>query len=219
MRYCLAITIFTSLAIGEAKAETHCQNKQEISAILPYVEGGNVKATACEGNNDGDGDIRIDLLIDGERKETLVARYARSAYVLRLDTSIRFDEGGSQGLGVSTGQGKDGAGMYYWKIPKRWSPAVDLGDAPSLVPDRFRQGKFSALVTSSGQFQSIRYFYEVVHRRLFATSAVGFAVSENEKYLATSMIRSPEGRFVEIGLKELSADVANKCMNGEVACW
>jgi hypothetical protein len=219
MRYWLAITILAFLAVGGANADTQCKNRQEIGATLPYVNDGNVIAIACEGENDSDGDIRIDILIRGKRKETLVAKYVRSAYVLRLDTSIKIDEDGSQGLGVSTGQGKDGTGMHYWKISKRGAPAVDLGDAPSVAPDRFRHGNFSALVTSSGKFQSIRYFYEVVRRHLFATSAVGFAVSANGTHLATSMIRSPEGRFMEIGVKELSAEAANQCMSGEIACW
>lgn len=219
MRYCLAIIILAFLTIDGANADTQCENKQKIDAALPYVKNGSVIAVACEGKDDDGGDIRIDILIDGERKETLATKYVRSAYALRLDTSIRFDEGGSQGLGVSTGQGKDGTGMHYWKISKRGAPAVDLGDAPSLVPDRFRHGNFSALVTSSGKFQSIRYFYEVVRRHLFATSAVGFAVSANGTHLATSMIRSPEGHFIETGAKELSAEAANKCMNGEIACW
>jgi hypothetical protein len=220
MRYCLAIIILAFLTVDGANAGTQCKNKQRIGATLPYVKDGSVIAIACEDKDDGGGgDIRIDILIDGKRKETLATKYVRSAYALRLDTSIRFDEGGSQGLGVSTGQGKDGTGMHYWKISKRGDPAVDLGDAPSLVPDRFRHGNFSALVTSSGKFQSIRYFYEVVRHHLFATSAVGFAVSANETHLATSMIRSPEGHFIEIGVKDLSAEAANKCMNGEIACW
>lgn len=77
-------------------ANTQCENRQEIDAKLPDIYNGSAKAIACEGRGAGDdGVVYIYVLIDGKRKETLQAKHLRPAYVLRLDTSIRFDEEGS----------------------------------------------------------------------------------------------------------------------------
>ncbi|WP_207002501.1 hypothetical protein [Trinickia mobilis] len=202
----------------QADAMAECNEQQEAGADLPIAGRGSVHAIACS-TSDGIGTIEIDVVRREKTKATLQTTYESPAYVLTLDTTIAFDAGASQGVGVSTGRGRDGTGMHYWKIPTTGESIVDLGDAPSLQPDKFMRGVFSTLVSSAGQYQSIRYFYEVKGDRLVPTKAVGFYAKSPQTFVATLMDLLPSGEAVPTRQRTLSVENANRCMNGKISCW
>lgn len=199
-------------------ANADCPDQQQISLSLPDMGNVTVRAKACS-KSETTGQISIEVSTDREPESTLQTDYESSAYVLALNTSIRFDDGQSQGLGVATGRGRDGTGMHYWKIPQRGKPIVDLGEAPALQRDRFVRGAFSTLVSSSGKYQSIRYFYEVKNDRLTPTSAVGFRMVNSRAYAARFIHLSSSGNSTHGRQKILSLERATACMNGRVSCW
>ncbi|TAL94232.1 MAG: hypothetical protein EPN73_17885 [Paraburkholderia sp.] len=199
-------------------ASAECADQQQANANLTGLNGVSVRAVACS-ESDTSGDVSIDVFLDRKRPTTLHTDYESPAYVLTLDTSITFDDDKSQGLGVSTGKGRDGTGMHYWKVPRTGVPIIDLGDAPALEPDRFMHGAFSTLVSSTGMYQSIRYFYEIKHDRLVATQAVGFSPVNARSYAVTLMEITYSGESVAKQKRTLSIERANLCMNGKIACW
>jgi len=218
MRRHLTITCLLLFLFVHTTASAECTDQQQANTNFTGLNEVSVRAVACS-QSDTAGDVSIDVFLDGKRQTTLHTDYESPAYVLTLDTSITFDDGESQGLGVSTGKGRDGTGMHYWKIPRTGVPIIDLGDAPALEPDRFIHGAFSTLVSSAGIYQSIRYFYEVKHDRLVATQAVGFSQSNSSSYTATLMEITYSGEGVAKQKRTLSIGRANLCMNGKIACW
>ncbi|MFM0730009.1 hypothetical protein PQQ52_05865 [Paraburkholderia sediminicola] len=219
-RFMRHLTIACSLAFLaiHAKADAGCVDQQKADGNLPGLTNATVRAIACN-QSDMNGDISIDVYLNGKHATTLRTSYESPAYVLSLDTSIRFGEGTTQGLGVSTGKGRDGTGMHYWKIPKTGAPTVDLGDAPTLEPDDFMPGTFSTLVSSTGKYQAVRYFYEIKHDRLVVTKAVGFSLSNPQTYVSTLMAVALSGESVIKRRRTLSVEKANMCMAGKIACW
>jgi hypothetical protein len=196
--------VFLVFLTSVTAAHAACDDRQEVSAILPAMHEGSVTAVACANVGEDGGSVRVDVLADGKLAKTLLTKYAPSAYVLALDTAIRFDNGTSQGLGVATGEGRDGNGMHYWKISSNGSLAVDLGDAPELKPDRFMHGAFSALVSTMGAYQSYRYFYRIERDRLRLVRAVGFKVANFGISRATLMNVTGESKFIKIRSTALS---------------
>ncbi|MFM0267797.1 hypothetical protein [Paraburkholderia sediminicola] len=217
MRY---LTIACSLAFVtvHTRAEAECVDQQQADGNFRDLTNATVHAIACK-QSDMTGDISIDVYFNGKQKTKLRTSYESPAYVLSLDMSIKFDEGTTQGLGVSTGKGRDGTGMHYWKIPKTGAPIVDLGDAPTLEPDAFMRGAFSTLVSSTGKYQSVRYFYEIKQDRIVVTKAVGFSLSNPRTYVSTLMAVAPSGESVVQRRRTLSVEKANSCMAGKIACW
>ncbi|WP_175940200.1 hypothetical protein [Caballeronia sp. BCC1704] len=143
----------------------------------------------------------------GGRREARSAQiiYRNPAYELSIDTSIDFDNGKSQGVGVSTGEGRDANGMHYWKILANGRTMLDLGDAPALSNDRFMKGYFSTLISGSGQYQAYRYFYTISDNRLVLGRAIGFKWNDDATGAAVSMEVAPDGNFVELGQKTLNS--------------
>lgn len=218
MRHHLTIAYSLAFLAIYAKAEAKCVDQQRADGNLPGLTNATIRAVACN-QSDMTGDISIDVYLNRKHATTLRTSYESPAFVLSLDTSIRFDEGTTQGLGVSTGKGRDGIGMHYWKIPKTGAPIVDLGDAPTLEPDDFMPGAFSTLVSSTGKYQSVRYFYEIKRDRLVVTNAVGFSMSNPRTYISTLMVVAPSGESVVKRRRTLSIEKANMCMAGKIACW
>lgn len=218
MRRRLILITILAFLVGRTDAAQECNDEQQADASLSEVPGGSVHATACS-QSDTAGTITIDVSRGDRQIARLTTEYESSAYVLALDTSVSFDSGATQGLGVSTGKGRDSTGMHYWKIPKTNEPIVDLGDAPNLSPDRFMRGTFSTLVTSSGRYQSIRYFYEVKHDHLVLAKAVGFEMKDSGNFVATLMNVLPGGELVDVRKRKIPVKTANQCMNGKLTCW
>ncbi|MFM0229736.1 hypothetical protein [Paraburkholderia sediminicola] len=214
------LTIICSLVFAaiHTKAEAVCVDQQQADGNLRGMSNATVHAVACS-RSAITGDISVDVYVSGRRGTTLRTSYESPAYVLSLDTSIRFDEGTTQGLGVSTGRGRDGTGMHYWKIPQTGGPIVDLGDASTLEPDDFIRDSFSTFVSSTGKYESVRYFYEIKHDRLVVTKAVGFSMSNPRTYVSTLMVIAPSGESVVKRWRALSVEKANMCMAGKMACW
>jgi hypothetical protein len=196
-----------------------CDSPQELSEILPAIHKGIVTAATCGDGGDDGGSIKVRILADGKLVNTLFTRYESSAYVLTLDTTLRFGESRNQGLGVATGAGRDGNGMHYWRLSKNGHSAVDLGDAPGLTSDQFMRGTFSTLVSTTGVYQSYRYFYQVKRGRLTLTKAVGFKVDKVGRNQAVLMDVTLENKFIKVKSVFLSAEKALMCQDGKIACW
>jgi hypothetical protein len=219
MRRLLIFILLVTCSIGCQSVESKCNDEQHAIAKLPKIKNGLVKATSCE-NPDGDGGtVRIEIIVDGKRRFSAMTTYAPSAYVLSLDTAIKFDNGASQGLGVATAAGRDATGMHYWKISNRGKTAIDLGEAPSLARDRFMDDAFSTLISSSGEYQSFRYFYIIKGGRLSLDRAIGFNALDSSYYEATLMDVLDSGEMRIVGRKKISAEQANFCMNGVATCF
>lgn len=113
MRFCFVIIFLLVGLANVTVAHAACDDRQEVRAILPAMHEGSVTAVACANDGEDGGSVKVKILAAGKLANTLFTNYAPSAYVLALDTSIRFDEGTSQGLGVATSAGRDGNGMHY----------------------------------------------------------------------------------------------------------
>ncbi|MGV2287920.1 hypothetical protein AAHK20_04340 [Trinickia sp. YCB016] len=204
--------------IDQGNAVEQCTERQVVTANLPNIVDGQARAIAC-GDSDNTGVISISIVVNGKEREELRASYDGSAYVLVLDTAIKFGEGNSQGLGVSTGKGRDGNGMHYWKISSTRVSVVDLGEAPELQPDKFVRGAYSALVSSTGTYRATRYFYELRGGRLIPTKAVGFSDVDDKTVTAVMMDLLPSNETVTKRRRTMSIRRATSCMNGESSCW
>jgi hypothetical protein len=197
------------------EALSQCLDKQRVTTHLPEIRAGIVEATSCGNSNGEGGKIRVDLLVDGEKQASATIAYVSSAYALSLDTTIKFN---GQGLGVATGKGRDATGMHYWKITKNGKSMLDLGEAPSLTPDQFRKGFFSALVSSTGDYQSIRYYYTIESKKLRAKMAITFSPIDENFYIVSLMDISASGSMRPRKTIRISAKEADLCMTGKKQC-
>jgi hypothetical protein len=209
--------VFSGLAATTGEAA--CLDKQSKEVLLPKISNGTSVITACS-NGERGGTISVDVLVADEKRASTTTVYADSAYQISVDTLIDFDDGKSQGLGVSTGEGRDGNGMHYWKIPIHGYPIQDLGDAPILKKDNFMRGFFSTLISSIGQYQSFRYFYKIKNGKLVLKRAIGFSsIDGSPSIVATSMSVDDGQNFSKIRRKTLTVRKATRCQNGEISCW
>lgn len=216
MRRSLIALIFLLFA-STATTAAECADGQVAKADFPHLRGGSTHAAACPAS-DISGTVSIEVFVDGEVKTKMKTQYDSPAYILSLDTDIRFDGGSTQGLGVSVGNGRDGTGMHYWKISPSGS-AIDLGDAPALMSDKFVPDTYSTLVTSSGRYESVRYFYKVKNNHLVATRLVGFYAKNQHIYVAELSEILSSGQTNVISRKMLSGEKMISCQAGKSACW
>ncbi|MDR5765937.1 MULTISPECIES: hypothetical protein [unclassified Caballeronia] len=191
---------------------------QRANLSLSKVSNGRVLVEACP-DDEGGGTITLTVLVGAEKRAWTRTVYADSAYQLSLDSLIDFDNGISQGLGVTTGEGRDANGMHYWKISKDGRSITDLGSAPLLAKDRFMQGYFSGLTSSSGEFQAIRYFYRVKGERLDLHRAIGFKWNDDSTGIAVSMEIQSEEAMNAIRERALSNTEIEQCQRGSINCW
>ncbi|WP_152530581.1 hypothetical protein [Paraburkholderia dilworthii] len=214
MRCNLAILLFLLLASQASTAE-ECSDAQRAEAQLPKFFGSTLHATSCPAS-DNDGTIVMTVSLHG-LKTTVETRCESNAYVLKLDTTISFDAGSTPGIGVSTGRGRDGTGMHYWKVTPTDS-VIDIGEAPELVQDKFIPNTYSTLITGSGRYQSMRYFYEIRNNHLVATRLVGFYQKNRHTYGADFAKISPSGGIILLRQKTLSEEKASLCQIGRAVC-
>ncbi|WOD15825.1 hypothetical protein [Paraburkholderia kirstenboschensis] len=193
-----------------------CSDGQTAEARLPESVGGTLSAKSCPAS-DNDGNITVTVFLKGV-ETTVQTKYESNAYVLRLDTNIRFDAGSPVGIGVSTGKGRDGTGMHYWKMLPTGT-LIDLGEAPELVRDKFIPNAYSTLISGTGRYQSTRYFYEVRNNHLVPTRLVGFHPKDRDTYVAELVKISPSGRTVLLSRKTLPAKMVDPCQTGKTICW
>ncbi|WP_143746437.1 hypothetical protein [Caballeronia catudaia] len=192
---------------------------QNGKAVLPRIANGFAIVTSCATADERGGNIHVDVFVSKSKRASVNAPYADSAYSLSIDNSIDFDGGKSQGLGVSTGAGRDGDGMHYWKISKNGRLIQDLGDAPRLRNDKFMKGYLSGLVSSGGEYQSFRYFYQVDHGRLVVKRAMGFNSTDSSSVNVTSMSVRNGQDFITERKTVLTEERAQQCQNGDINCW
>jgi hypothetical protein len=193
--------------------------KQSETVLLPRISNGTLVATACSTSEEG-GTISVGVFVGKEKRVSATAAYADSAYQILVDTVIDFDDGKSQGFGVSTGEGRDGNDMHYWKISTNGFSIQDLGDAPALKNDKFMRGFFSTLSSSSGQYQSFRYFYKVQNGKLVLKRAIGFNSNEGSASISATSMSIDNGQdFSKIRQRTLTLKDATRCQNGEISCW
>lgn len=175
-------------------------------------------AKACSDQDENGGNIYVKIAINERNETQATLRYDQEGYSLSLDTDIYFENPRMQGVGVSTGGGRDGHGMNYWAINNS-AEVIDLGDAPFLKRDYFLKDSYSALVTSSGSpYQSILYFYGIRGGKLSPTQTVGFQ-SGAQGNIASLLAILPGNKFKVEGTKRLSRKEYGACKNGEIACW
>jgi hypothetical protein len=196
-----------------------CVDQQVAAATVSTTKGAiEVEAVACS-RSDATGNVAVSVYFDQVHVETFHINYESTAYVLALDTTIKFDCELVQGLGIRTGKGRDGTGMHCWKIPAAGFPIVDLGDAPELIRDRFMPNAYSTLISSTGEYYAIRYFYEIENNRLVPARSVGFAMEKPKVFTATLEDLKPSGEKIVKGRRTLSERSAERCMNGSTSCW
>jgi hypothetical protein len=199
--------------------EAACLDKQSETVLLPRISNGTLVVTACSTSEEG-GTISVGVFVGKEKRVSATTAYADSAYQILVDTVIDFDDGKSQGFGVSTGEGRDGSGMHYWKISTNGFSIQDLGDAPALKNDKFMRGFFSTLSSSSGQYQSFRYFYKVQNGKLVLKRAIGFNSNEGSASISATSMSIDNGQdFSKIRQRTLTLKDATRCQNGEISCW
>ncbi|MEM5367068.1 hypothetical protein V4C53_13635 [Paraburkholderia azotifigens] len=211
---CLFACGVVALISGTAYASCE-KNEQTAHASLPSVNG-QVLAQACDDPDDEGGDIYLTFELGAKEKRNAHLKYEIASYVLELDTKIKFENGTAQGVGISTGGGRDGNGMHYWMVRKT-GVLIDLGDAPALSINPFEANSFSALVTSSNSpYQSILYFYQVKKDKLIATKAVGFIPKGN---VVRSLSVLPDGQFQVLRARRLSQKQYLSCQDAKTRCW
>jgi hypothetical protein len=206
----LVFTVFVKLAWAD------CANGQSVNSNLYLSKDINISARSCGDDEDG-GVVYMTITIDGSSKKTADFKYTSQAYVLSLRTDIYFE--GNQGIGVSTGAGRDGDGMHYWMLAEPGYDLVDLGDAPNIQVDQFSGNSYSALVSSDGsKYQSIRYFYSVVNNKIVPEKAIGFNF-DGGGYNVTLMSVNANGDFDVRYSKGVSRREYISCQNGKIDCW
>ncbi|MEX3937453.1 hypothetical protein AB4Y32_37965 [Paraburkholderia phymatum] len=131
---------------------------------------------------------------------------------------MTFDGQTNQGLGVATGKGRDATGMHYWKVTKNGKSMLDLGEAPGLTSDRFRKGFFSALVSSTGNYQPILYYYAVECDTLRAKTAITFSPIDENFYIVNLMDISASGSMRRRKTTQISTKEGDLCMTGKKQC-
>jgi hypothetical protein len=218
MRCGLKALIAFVLVTMHVFAEAKCLDGQIERTILQNPSGAIVEGVAC-GTSETTGEVAITLLVNEERRAVAHTTYESNAYVLAIDTAIRFGNDNEQGLGVSTGKGRAGNGMHYWKIPKTSMQLIDLGEAPALTRDRLLKNTYSALLSSSGDYQSVRYFYEVRNNALVLIKAIGFSMPNSKSFIATDMRFGKNGQTILHGKRKLSPTQGAACMDGKIKCW
>lgn len=199
-------------------AEAKCLDGQIERTILQNPSGAIVEAVVC-GTSETTGTVAITFSINGNKMAVVHTTYESNAYVPSMDTSIRFGKNNEQGIGVSTGKGRDGSDMHYWKIADDSKQLIDLGETPALTRDRHSKETYSGLVTSSGEHQSVRYVYEIKNNTLVAVKAVGFSTPNPNYFTITIMRFDKDGRVIVDGKRNLSLARGLSCMKGNTKCW
>lgn len=193
-----------------------CFDLQSVQAKLPSDRKGYVTVTSCSQSQSG-GTGYLNVKTAGKPVQTGTFKYDPTAYVLSIETNILFN--GNQGIGVSTGGGRDGNGVHYWMLTKPDDRLIDLGDFPMLQQDPFTENSYSALVSSSGRdYQSIRYFYSIRNDELVQTMAVGFN-SDGNTYVAFLMDVAPDGSLKARHARKMSSTGYRFCQDGKITCW
>lgn len=218
MRRDMKLLTLSILLVIHLTAKAECSDEQIAKATLSSLSLSAVEAVACS-TSETTGEVAITLLVNKERRAVAHTTYESTAYVLAIDTAIRFGNDNEQGLGVSTGKGRAGNGMHYWKIPKNSMQFIDLGEAPALTRDRLLKNTYSALLSSSGEYQSVRYFYEVRNNALVEVKAIGFSMPNSKSIIATDMRIGRDGRTILHGKRKLSPTQGAACMDGKIKCW
>lgn len=218
MRRNLRLVIALIFLTINLTAQAECKNAQIEHAILQRPSGGAVEAVACS-TSETTGDVTVTFLLNGNRMAAERTTYESDAYVLSIDTTNRFGKTNEQGVGVSTGRDRDGNGMHYWKIADNGMRLIDLGEAPILTRDRHFKETYSALASSSGDYQSVRYFYEIRDNAFVAVKAIGFSTPNPNQFLATSMLFGKDGHVIIVRKRRLLLANGISCMNGNIKCW
>ncbi|WP_233866503.1 hypothetical protein [Paraburkholderia adhaesiva] len=169
------------------------------------------------GKDQDRGIVYLNIVINGAAAKTANFEYASQAYSLSIQTDISFN--GNQGIGVSTGAGRNGDGMHYWMLTKPQGDLIDLGDAPALQQSPFADNSYSALMSSTDpRYQSIRYFYTLKDEKITPTTAVGFN-SDGINYVVTIMSVDADGQFKVKHTRHVSSKNYVSCQNGKILCW
>lgn len=193
---------------------------EETARAMPKNIPVTVMATSC-GQQGGRGNIALKVYLKKKLVQTLFATFESPAYVLSLDTEIDLDGDKIFDLAVSTGKGRGGDGMHYWRYDQASNRYMDLGEAPMLThPIGGAKNELTALVSSSGELQSIRYVYHVVGNKLTQTAALGFIPLENsDEYYVVKFRRDSRGNLIPGGERvKISAEFAEGCMAGSILC-
>lgn len=206
--------------ICSVSAFASCINQESTEIEPPGLVNIRLVAKSCS-VDDKTGHVTIDVMKNGDVSQTLKASFESNAYVLNVDPTFDIDLDGIPDLTVSTGKGRGGDGMHYWRFDKAVFRYVDLGEAPTL--SHAKSGEKSTLFTlesSNGEFQSIRYNYKFSKNKLKIISAIGFIRKENsDDYYIVHLV--PKSQFAQwrhdrkITVKGL---IAEKCMDGTGIC-
>jgi len=215
---CVKLLILFVLLTTYLTAQAGCDDAQIERANLQSPSQSTLEAIACS-TSETTGNVAITFSVKGNRMAVVHTTYESNAYVPSLDTNIRFGKNNEQGFGVSTGKGRDGSGMHYWKIADNSTQLIDLGETPALTRDRHSKETYSGLVTSSGEHQSVRYVYEIRNNTLVAVKAVGFSTPNPNYFTITIMRFGKDGRVIVEGKRNLSLARGISCMKGNTKCW
>ncbi len=217
MRRGLRVYFVIPLIVCSQFVRAECLNEQKVDASLPQLPNAHVYVKSC-GRQEADGeDIYVKIALKNGKEKELNFSSDNTAYVPTLDTNLSFGNEKNQGVGIGTGGGRGGDGVHYLMI-SRSEEIIDLGEVPRLEQDRSIKGAYSALVsTSYEQYQSIRYYYEVVENKLSLTKAIGFDPDDNHAVVLMK-IDGDEG-FKVIKKWHLPEKQYDSCQSGTGSCW
>jgi len=136
-----------------------------------------INVHACSGDA-GSGELSVKISIDAKNQEFLFP-YDAPAYSLAIDTSMDLNNDGILDLGVSSGGGRGGEGMWYWAFDKSNGVFAYLGEAPALSIDTSKGKRIFATLSGSGDVQAVRYNYSVKDLKLVISDAAAFVPSDS----------------------------------------
>jgi hypothetical protein len=214
---CVKLLILFVLLTTCLTAQAGCNDAQIERAILQSPSHGTVEALACS-TSETTGNVAITVSVNGNRMATVHTTYESNAYVPSIDTTIRFGKNHEQGFGVSTGRGRGGNGMHYWTISGNGAQLIDLGEAPALTRDPYSKETYSALIPSTGDYQSVRYFYEIKDNAFVAVKAIAFSTPNPKFFTVTTILFEKDGQVIIGRKRTLSLKQGIACMEGNNRC-
>lgn len=197
-----------------------CNYRETMDSDLQVGFGLKIVAHAC-GKSEDHGVISIKVMKNQNVVQVMEADYESSSYALSINTTLDLDLDGVPDLAVATGKGRGGEGMHYWLYDKRQSFFIDLGEAPLLNHLKTGNSKnLFAVISGSGDMQSIRLDYELAQGKISQISALGFVPQEDSSYLLIHLKPDSNGDYTEtIKSRIVHEELAHDCMNGLVECF
>lgn len=176
----------------------------------------NLSIKSC-GNIDGSGHVLTRVEI-GHNVQFLKSEYESSSYSIDVNSSIDLNNDGTPDLGVSDGKGRDSNGMHYWIFDPSTKLYSDLGEAPAIEKSQDGENTPFAVVSSSGEIQSIRYDFEIIKNKLKVKCAIGFIPIGKDYDIALLKINEDGSYEEEKRIRGVRADQAQACMSGKSYC-